>query len=81
MADNERRALIGNEITYVVEEEAAKPTHQGSINGRCRTTQESERVIAEMGHSGVGMVEVGEHDDPVVRESVWDKVVLDESCK
>lgn len=31
-----------------------------------------------MGHRGVGVVQVREHDDPVVREDVRDEVVLDE---
>lgn len=61
-----------------MQEEAAHPAHERAIDGGSGTAEESERVVAEVGHRGVGVVEVGEHDDPVVREDVWDQVELDE---
>lgn len=60
-----------------MQEEATHPAHERAIDGCGGTAQEGEGVIAEVGHGGVGVVEVGEHDDPVVREQVRDEVVLD----
>lgn len=67
-----------NRITHVVQEEAAHPTHQRPIDSRSSTAQESPGVFPEVGHGGIGVVQKGEHDDPVVGEEVRDEVVLGE---
>lgn len=69
---------FGKKNTHVVQEEAAHPAHERAIDSGSGTTEESERVVAEVGHRRVGVVKVGEHDDPVVREDIGDQVELDE---
>lgn len=61
-----------------MQEEAASPAHQRSINGGSGASEESPGVLSEVGHGGVGVVEESEHDDPVVGEEVGDQVVLGE---
>jgi hypothetical protein len=58
--------------THVVEEEPSHPTHERAVDGRRSATEESEGVVAEVRHRGVGVVEIRKHDDPVVREGVGD---------
>ena len=62
-----------------MQEETAHPTHERAVYGCGSTTEESEGVVAEMRHGWIGMVEVSEHDNPVVCEGIRDKVILDES--
>lgn len=61
-----------------MEEKAAHPSHKWTINSGSGTTEESPSILAEMRHRRIGMVQEGEHDDPVVGEKVRDEVVLGE---
>jgi hypothetical protein len=68
-------------VRNVVEEKTAHPTHKRSINGGDSAPQESPAVFPEVRKGGVSVVEVGEHDDPVVQKHVRDKIDLDERLK
>lgn len=61
-------------MRHIVQEEATSPSKERTIDSSDRTTDKGPRVFAEVRHRRVGVVKVGEHDDPVVREQVWDRV-------
>jgi hypothetical protein len=74
-----RNKMVGDVVVgNVVEEETASPTEEGSIDGGDSATYERPRVLAEVRHRRVGMVKIGEHHDPVVREQVGYGIVLDD---
>lgn len=52
----------------VVEEVAADPAEEGSVDGGECTSKESPLPTAIMRDSGIGMVQVCEHNDPYRRE-------------
>jgi len=64
--------------THVVQEETSHPTHEGTVYSRSGAAEESEGIVAEMGHGGVGVVKVSEHDDPVVGKCIRNEVILEE---
>jgi len=75
-----REEMMGNMVVGdVVQEETSHPAHEGAIYSRGGTAEESEGVVAEMGHGRVGVVKVSEHDDPVVGKSIRNEVILEES--
>lgn len=61
-----------------MEEEASLPSHERAIDSGSSATEESPGILAEMGHGGIGVMEVREHDDPVVGDDVGNEVVLGE---
>jgi hypothetical protein len=50
----------------IVEEEPTRPSQQRPVDGRDSATEERPLPVAEVRNSGVGVVEVGQHDNPVV---------------
>jgi len=54
----------------VVEEEAADPAKERSVDGADGTAEEGPLVLAVVGHGGVSVVQEGQHDDPVVGQEV-----------
>lgn len=74
--------MVGNVVVgNVVQEEAAGPTEKRAVNGRDSAANKGPRILAEVGHGGVSVMQVSEHDNPVVREEVRDGVHLCDSCK
>ena len=72
--------MMGNMVVRnIVEEESAGPAEKGTIDSGDGATNESPCVLAEVRHSRIGMVEISEHNNPVVREQVRNGVVLDDS--
>jgi len=65
-------------VRDVVQEESSLPSNEWTIDSRSSTTQESPSVVAEMRHRWIGVVKVGEHDDPMIGPDVRDEVELDE---
>ena len=55
-------------MRYVMEEESTHPTEKRSINGRYGATQERPFPVSIVRDSRVGMLEVRDHDDPVIGE-------------
>ena len=62
-----------------MQEETSHPTYEGAVYSRGGAAEESEGVVAEMGHGRVGVVKVSEHNDPVVGKSIRNEVILEES--
>ena len=52
----------------VVEEEATSPAEERPVDGGNGTSEEGPLLVAIVSDGRVGMVEVGEHHDPVVGE-------------
>jgi len=65
-------------VRDVVEEEAADPAEEGTIDGTDGTTEERPFVLAVVRHRGVGVMEEGQHDDPVVGKEVRNEVFAEE---
>ena len=66
--------MVGNVVVRnVMQEEAARPTEKRSINSRDGTSNKGPCVLAEVRHRRIGVMQVSEHDDPVVREEVRDE--------
>ena len=65
------------EVSDVVEEESSLPTENGSVNGSSSTTLEVPFLSAVVGHDGVGVVEVSNHDEPVRNTEPRETVVFD----
>ena len=63
-------------VADIVQEESPNPAQKRPVNGGDRATEESPSILAEVGHCGIGVVQIGKHHDPVVCEQVWDGVVL-----
>ena len=71
--------MVGDVVVrHVMEEETASPTEEWSVDGGNGATDESPRVLAEVRHRRVGMVKIGEHNDPVVRQQVGNSIILDD---
>jgi len=51
----------------VVKEETSSPSKKGTIHSRDGTTEERPLLVTVMGDRGVRVMEVSQHDDPVVR--------------
>jgi len=64
------------EVSDVVEEESSLPSKDRSVNGGSGTSLEVPFLSAVVGHDGVGVVQVGDHDEPVTDAKPWDAVVL-----
>lgn len=62
----------------VVEEEAASPTQERPVYGADGTAEEAPLLVAVVRDGRVRVVEVREHDDPVVGEDVRHEVELEE---
>jgi len=62
--DGEEEAYVV--VRDVVQEEATGPAQEWSVNGGEGTTEEGPLLAAVVGHGGVRVVQVCEHDDPVV---------------
>lgn len=65
------------EVSDVVEEEAPLPAKDRPINSSGGTALEVPLLSAVVGHDGVGVVEISDHDEPVRNSKPWDAVVLD----
>lgn len=50
----------------VVEEETTRPSQQRPVDGRDSATEERPLPVTEVRNSGIGVMEVGQHDNPVV---------------
>lgn len=61
-----------------VEEEIAHRAQKVPIDRGSRATRIRPFRVAVMWQHGVGVVEVGDHDEPVVHTEPWDTVVLDD---
>lgn len=53
---------------HVVEEEASSPSEKGPINSGDGTSEERPLLVTVVGDSGIGVMEISQHDDPVVRQ-------------
>jgi hypothetical protein len=53
-------------VRNVVQEEASSPSQERSVDGGNCTTEEGPLFATEVGDGWIGVVEVREHDDPVV---------------
>ena len=62
----------------VVEEESSSPAQKRPVDGGDGPTNEGPGIFAEMGHGGIGVVEVSQHNDPVVGQQVRDGIVFDD---
>ena len=51
-------------VANIVEKEPPKPPEKGSIDGRGGAPKEGPFSLAVMRNSGIGVVQVGEHDYP-----------------
>ena len=67
-----RNVVVG----YVVQEETAHPSQQGAVDSGDGSAEEGPCVLSEVGHGRVGVMEVSEHDDPVISKKVRNEVVL-----
>jgi len=77
-----RDQVVGNVVVRnVMQEEATRPTEKWSINSRNGTSNKGPCVLTEVRHRRVGVMQVSEHDDPVVREEVRDDVKLCDSSQ
>lgn len=76
--EGDRREQVVRDVIMrdVVEEEAAGPAEERPVDGADSATEEAPLLVAEVRNGGVGVVQVGEHDDPVVREDVRHEVEL-----
>lgn len=54
--------------TYIVQEESPNPAQEGSINRRQSTTEPAPFPGTIMGDRGIGVLQVGEHHNPMVRD-------------
>jgi hypothetical protein len=52
-------------VCDVVEEEASLPAKEGAVDGSSGTTLEVPLLTAVVGQHGVGVMEVGDHDNCV----------------
>jgi hypothetical protein len=52
----------------VVEEETSSPSQKGPVNGGNGSSEERPLLVAIMGNGGVRMMEIGKHNNPVVRK-------------
>lgn len=66
------------EVGDAVKEEVAHPTEEIAVKRCCSTTRERPFLAAVMGQLRVGVVEVGDHDEPVIHAEPRDTVVLDD---
>jgi hypothetical protein len=55
-------------MRHVMEEESTHPTEKRSINSRYGATQERPFLISIVRDSWVRMLEIRDHDDPVIGE-------------
>jgi len=65
-------------VADVVEEESAHPAKQRTIDSCGCAAKERPFTLPVVGDGGVGVVEVSEHDDPVVDEEVRNHVIFEE---
>lgn len=65
---------VGNVVVQVVDEET-----EITINGQSGSTLEVPNALAVMGKSGVGVLKIGDQDEPEVDEQVRNEVVLEDS--
>lgn len=61
----------------VMQEEPAHPPKEIPVNGRSCPTSKTPRAVAVMRERRVGVVEVGDHDEPVRNEEPGDAVVFE----
>lgn len=60
---------MGNVVmAYIVEEESAHPSEERPVDGSSSATKEGPFTLPVVGDGGVGVMQEGEHDDPVVHE-------------
>ena len=69
------------EVGNTVEEEVAHCAEEVTVDGSSSTAGVRPLLIAVVGQLGVGVVEVGDHDEPVVDAEPWNAVVLDDVCE
>lgn len=69
------------EVGDTVEEEVTHPAEEVTVEGRSGTTRVGPLLAAVVGQLGVGVVEVGDHNEPMVHAEPWDTVVLDDVCE
>lgn len=62
----------------VVEEETSLPAEEVTVDGSGGTTLEGPFLLAVVGEHGVGVVEVGDHDEPVADAEPGETVVFDD---
>lgn len=65
--------------TDVVKEEPTHPAEQRAVNSGSSTAQEGPGILPEVRHRGIRMMEVSEHNDPVICPHVRHEIVFDES--
>jgi hypothetical protein len=53
-------------VRNVVKEEEPNPSQERSVDGGDCTMEEGPLLVTEVGDGWIGVVEVREHDDPVV---------------
>jgi len=76
---NGREEMMGDVVMRdVVEEEATCPAKQWSVDGRNSSAQEGPLLVAVVSNSRVGVMEVSQHDDPVVGQEIRNEVELEE---
>jgi len=76
--DGRDKVMSNVVVRNVVQEETANWTKERSINGGDSSTDERPGVFAEMRHSGIRVVKVSQHDDPMVCEEVRNRVEFDD---
>lgn len=60
---------MGNVVMAdVVEEEPAHPSEKRPVDGSSSATKEGPFTLPVMGDGGVGVMQEGEHNDPVVHK-------------
>lgn len=60
--------MVSNVVMrHIVEEEASSPSKKGPINSRDGTSEERPLLVTVVCNSGIGVMEISQHDDPVVR--------------
>lgn len=68
------KEVVGDVVVRdVVEEEAADPAEERAVDGTDGATEERPFVLAVVGHGGVGVMEEGQHDNPVVGKLFGDE--------
>lgn len=61
-------------LANTVKDPSTDGAHESSVNGSKGTSSKSPLLGRVMGQDGVGVLEVGDEDEPVVDVEVWDTV-------
>lgn len=66
------------EVSDTVEEEVSLPAEEVPVDGRSGTAGVAPGITAVVGDDGVGVVQVGDHDEPVSHQEPGDTVHLED---